>query len=320
QKVIVWTRLVWQRVVKIGTDETVPDHRSGISEISARSLDSSVGPDFWHPLPDSRLGEQVGFPDRTLSRLRTFGGLEVVFHCRSHAQHHCLIEGLADDLQADRHLALIDPTRNRERRQAKDVDTPHKTGGGEPYVFGIALEVDGNGANLRRGDRRGRGEQTVHLLPDLPEVSLNAGAKPLRLYVICSGNQAALVEQRQHVSSDIGAARLRVAFQDRRGLGQQDHPADGVQGYDVGYAHGYDRCAQAFGAIERGADGRFDIAVELLQVKILGHADAHSADGAFGLGHELRHRLPGAGWIARIVSSQGLQRDGAIAHGARQRS
>src|ERR1019366_3681725 len=126
---------------------------------------------------------------------------------------------------------------NRHSRQAQRVDGAHQAGGRQAHVLVMAaagggvFAPDGGGgfADARGREGGGGGEQAIHARPQAGELALHGAAQALRVDVIGGREQAALIEQGQHVVAE-SIALLQIWLQQGGGFGQQDDARHGVDG------------------------------------------------------------------------------------------
>src|ERR1700738_4873446 len=120
------------------------------------------------------------------------GKLRGTFQDLGDLQYRLLVEGAADDLQAERQPVAGERGRHRDRRQACQIRRH-----GEDVVQIHRDRVVGLLADRESRRRRSRGQDAVDQLERRREVARNQGAHPLRLQVI-----GIIIAGRQHIGAD----------------------------------------------------------------------------------------------------------------------
>jgi len=129
-----------------------------------------------------------------------------VFDGRADLKEPVFLICAGDELEPDRHPSLRETAGNRERWNPDNIDAAHEPRGGEPGILGLRSDLHGHLANLRCSNGSGGNQQSIDLLPQLGELRHEDAAEPLSVEIIGSGDQAALIQQRQHVGAEIGTA------------------------------------------------------------------------------------------------------------------
>jgi hypothetical protein len=111
----------------------------------------------------------------------------------------CFRERFPNDLQTNGQPSGSFGARNRECRQTENIQCANETGRGHPRVFVNAIDFNRCFSDPGRHNRRSRSEDKIDPIPEPGKLFLHHPPQPLRVYVIRSRKQPALVQKQQHI-------------------------------------------------------------------------------------------------------------------------
>ena len=109
---------------------------------------------------------------------------------------------------------------------------------------------------------------------------------------------------------------VKVAFHQRRGFAKKNHAAHGVQRRDIRYVDRQEPGSQGLGSLSHPSHRLPDRRVSLIKIEILWQADPNVTDRNSLCWKIILDRLPTAGFITWIKSSQRIRRQRRISQGA----
>ena len=170
-------------------------------------------------------------------------------------------------------------------------------------------DLGGRHRDRRRDDGVDTGEELVEGVDESAPAALG-------VQVFRCPDEAALIEERAHVITEVASSFAQPFLVHRRGLGKQDEPADFVELFDVGNLDRDQLGAEVFECRNGFARGRFDVGVQVVEVEVFGDAEFSAGERGFRSQAWFDHGLIGTAFIARVCARHGAVDFRGVANGA----